>query len=130
MMNDPEPAKRIMQAKSVVGTPLVLVQWWLQRGAPPKMELGARFSLVQPNGRSVWSLDVPGDYSVPEDRLMELKWLWLMQKAGVILPSSVPSAFDLYFVKEAKRVSFAVTRTEKGTWKVAETARCEFSMRP
>ena len=106
----------------------MLIQWWLQHnGKESVLDYGPRFTLAEPDGRTVWSLDLPGDYSFPNDRGLELKWHALVENGGAILDARSPHAFDLYFVKAAKRVSFSVTCDADRKWRVTETARSDYS---
>src|SRR5262249_45334258 len=66
-MPDPEPAPYILAARAVTDTPLILLHWW--RSTPDTIDgdRGARFTLIDPKGETVWSLDLPKDYTRRDD---------------------------------------------------------------
>jgi hypothetical protein len=122
VMPDPKPARHIIDARPVAGTPLLLLHW--RRAVPePELTIGARFTLIELDGKPVWTLELPHDYEFSD---YQAEW----EKPGneiashrAILRSDQPGRFDLRFVKEAQRVTFTVSRNERGIWNVSEVQR-------
>jgi hypothetical protein len=73
LMADPNPVAYSLDARPVAGTSLTLVHW--RREEVQADRNGARFALVDTTGKSVWSLDWPSDYQVPNDEKAEIR-LW------------------------------------------------------
>jgi sugar lactone lactonase YvrE len=146
LMPDPDPARFVIDARPVAGTPMFLVHWWrygpLRRWSPLRDAVdalglsgrwpfgplegrhsGARFTLISPDGKPVWSLDLPDDYDVPGDEEAEDRLRRAIRDKGAILRSDQAGRFELRFVKAARRVTFAVARGEDGKWSVSEVDR-------
>jgi hypothetical protein len=106
----------IFAARAVPGTPLMLIHWRCyskQRGRP-----GAVFTLVDGKGRQLWSLHRKGDYAVPFSRDKEEKIRRWIGENGAILDVRKDGTFDLHFVKQELRASFAVSERAPGDWVV------------
>ncbi len=126
-MEDSESARVSTDARPIPDTPLILTHWWLWTS-----EAGARFTLVDPQGKPVWSLDLPGDYEIPGDREAESRLSRSIRENGAILRSDVPGRFELRFVADKKRVTFEVKRApgSKTGWRVREVARADYDPPP
>ena len=110
-----------ISALPVTATPLILVHYW--RYDAPNMN--ARFALLDPQFKEVWSTTWRRDYNVngdeaAEDRLREQIW-----GHGAILNTSNSNRFDLFSARTSERVSFSVRRAATGSkqWVVVEEAR-------
>ena len=122
-MDDAAWNVRILDAKLVRGTPLVLLHWWRYDGSA-----GARFTLVDAETKPVWSLDLPRDYMVlgneeAQDKLQG----WVRDHSG-LLRTDQGKRFDLFFAADSKRVTFAVDQKPSGEWTVSEIGRAPFSV--
>jgi hypothetical protein len=117
----------VLDARPVPGTPLTLVHWWRHEYTRGGSRTGARFTLADLAGGTVWSLDLPDDYTqggpggvrrVRED----------LERAGGILGTGPPGRFALRFYREKQRVTFEVARGEAAGrgWRVKEAAREPF----
>lgn len=115
----------IIAAKAVPGTPLVLTNWWKYDSSTSQS--GAVFMLVEPKEKSVWSLKLDNDYSVPSDEKKEDEIRNLILKEGAILDVRANGAFDLHFVKDRLRVSYAVSKQSPGKWEVKKTGQVPFA---
>ncbi|MGV3614846.1 MAG: hypothetical protein ACO1SV_05870 [Fimbriimonas sp.] len=113
-------SRYIVRAKGIPGTPLTLINRWHFDG-----KMGARFALVDRSGQAVWTLARPGDYEIKGTESTRDTLMTQMQRYGAILTVGPQSTFQLRFVKDAKRVTFAVTRQGEG-WQVRETARIPY----
>jgi hypothetical protein len=122
-MDDAEPARWILAAQLVRGTPLVLLHWWRWSGGP----VGARFTLVDEEAKPVWSLELPGDYMVPHNEEAQDKLQGWIREHGGILRSDQAKRFDLFIAAESKRVTFAVDQKPGGEWTVSEAGRAPFA---
>jgi hypothetical protein len=122
LMPDQEPACSVIDAKPVAGTTLTLLHWWRFSDQEPG-RLGARFTLIGLDGKPVWSLELPDDYSIPGDRKAEQRLMDKVLETGAILRTDQAGQFDLWFLRAARRVTFAVVRGPNGVWKVAEVGR-------
>jgi sugar lactone lactonase YvrE len=123
LMADPEPVRFIIDARVVAGTPLTLLHWWR---SGPNQDLGARFTLIDLKGNPIWMLDLPKDYTRNDDENAQDQLMNEIRKTGAILRADQPGRFDLRFVAEAKRVTFAVERGPDGAWKVHEIGRLPY----
>jgi hypothetical protein len=114
----------ILKAHAVPGTPLVLAHWWKYS---KDSVCGAVFTLVDASGKPVWTLTLDDDYEITDNEDAEDRLRDEIQDKGVILDVSSKSTFDVRFVKENKRVSFAVEKSNDGSWQVDEISRIEYS---
>jgi sugar lactone lactonase YvrE len=119
-MEDPEPARYVIDARPVAATPLTLLHWWRFAGSGP---VGARFTLIELTGKVVWTLDLPRDYTRPGDEKAEDALRDEISGRGAILDATQPGQFDLRFAAEARRVAFSVRRGAGEKWEVKETGR-------
>jgi hypothetical protein len=122
LMPQSDAARSILDARPVLETPLTLLHWWRYDWNKPGV-LGARFTLIGLDGKPVWSLERPDDYSIPGDREAEVSQMHRIWQTGAILPSDGPGRFVLRFMKPAERVTFAVSRGPDGKWNVSEADR-------
>ncbi len=125
LMPDPGPTPYIMNVKPVKGTPLTVVHWW-RYDRPRGRKLGARFTLIEPDGKQVWSLDLPDDYESGGDENADERLIASVRRSGGILGSDEPGRFDLRFAKSGQRVTYSVVRKAGGAWVVSEVARRPF----
>ena len=113
-----------IQALPIVGTPLTLIDYW-QYESP---NANARFALVNPSLKEVWSMTWRRDYNLKdeaaEDRLRERIWA-----QGAILNASTSNQFELFAAKTSERVAFSVlpSAKDKTKWTVQEIARKTFT---
>jgi hypothetical protein len=115
----------VLAARPVAGTPLVLIQWWRYEYRSPHNLVGPRFTLIDPAYRTVWSLELPADYNIPEDDEAEGRLRIHILDHGAILDTLAGGRFDLWFAREARRVTFAI-RKDGDSWRVEETARAPY----
>ena len=103
------------------GTPLILLYWrTFEDGAGVH---GGRFDLVDPRGKTVWTMSLPNDYEVPGDEKARSALIDRMNEKGAILDATRPREFDVFFAAANQRVTFAVTTSDKGGWQVREIGR-------
>ena len=114
----------ILAARAVPGTPLILVHWWMSDFP----RVGAVFTLVDPQGNTVWSLHLDEDYSVPADEKKEDDIRAMISKEGAILDVRANGAFDLCFVKDQLRVSYVVAQQSPGKWDVKQTGQAPLAV--
>jgi hypothetical protein len=119
LMADSARVLYTLDARPIAGTPLTLAHW-LRTEPGPDFQDGARFTLVDQDGKPVWSLDWPGDYHVPNDENAEIRLWKELHEHGGILRSDQRGQFDLWCARGAERVSFSVNRDAGGKWLVAE----------
>lgn len=120
-MEASEPTRYIIDAQHVAGTPLTLLHWWRFDRSE-----GARFTLIDPVGKPVWSLELPEDYqSLNEDERDRIQAE--IRANGAILRTDQAGSFDLRFVAAAQRVHFTVTRAPDGSWEVVERGRTPYT---
>jgi hypothetical protein len=130
LMADPEPASFILRARPVQQTPLSLLQWWtFAYGSDYRHFIGTRFTLVDLEGVPVWTLDLPADYTLPDDKEGEKHLRNEMSDHGAVLGCDEPGRFEIGLVGDGHRVIFEVTQdaAAKTGWKVVEVARAEWS---
>lgn len=120
---------RSLDARPVAGTPLVLIHWWRWRYRQGGSDLGGRFTLVDPAQSTVWSLDLPNDYNVPGDQDAESRLMQRIKGGGAILATRETARFDLWFVRDARRVTFEV-RKDGPSWAVREAGRVPYEAPP
>ncbi|MBB6050271.1 hypothetical protein [Armatimonas rosea] len=112
----------ILKAKSVAGTPLFLLHQWLFTDGDP-WHTGARFTLIDLNGKSVWKQALPTDYDIPHDEDAQDSLRNEIRRDGAILETTKPGEFTLRFVREKQRVTFTVAKEPDGAWRVMEAGR-------
>jgi sugar lactone lactonase YvrE len=121
LMPDSENDRAVWDAQPVAGTPLTLVHWYRTDGEQPATRSpGARFTLVDLKGRTVWSLKLNRDYNLA---FKDFRLRRVIHKQGAILCTGQASRFELHFVADAQRVTFSVKPEPTGNWAVAEVAR-------
>jgi hypothetical protein len=125
LMANPEPVRYVMDAKPVMSTPLTLLHWWRFHWEKERKH-GARFTLIGLDGKAVWSLDLPADYEAGGDEDAQERLKGSLRRSGGILKSDHAGRFELRFVKEAQRVTFAVAHAANGAWTVSEVERHPF----
>jgi sugar lactone lactonase YvrE len=132
--NDLQTRRHVLAVKPIPGTPLTLVHCYrsvLKIADPGGLTStdGATFVLLDLQGRPVWSLELPNDYtrSDPESRnkLHEL----LAEGRGIVRADEARK-FALFFAAPSQRVSFSVTQTASGDWTVKETGRSGYTLVP
>ncbi len=114
---------RILAARPVAGTPLTLIH--RRRDDDKRKTVGATFSLLDPQGRVVWTLDRPRDYQVPGNGRRKSELHRSILNHGAILDVRHAGRFEVRFANPPERVTFAVRRLgESATdWSVNEIAR-------
>ena len=122
LMPDAELARSLCEVRPVAGTPLMLVRW-SRSEEDQEVGDGARFTLVTPAGETVWSIDWPGDYHIPNDEAAEDRLWSELHKHGAILRCDQPGRFELWRARDAQRVGFSVGRGAAGRWLVTEGDR-------
>lgn len=118
-MPNRDPIGYVLDARPVRNTPLILVHWW----GWYKDQTGGRFTLVGPDGKTVWSHDLPGDYTAPNNEELakqRREWIW---ENGAILNSEQPGEFEIRFMTADQRVRFRVSPGASGGWTTTEVAR-------
>jgi hypothetical protein len=114
----------VIAARPVTGTPLTLVNWFVSDYAAADRRSGAQFALLDRRGRTVWHLDLPGDYGDADTA----RRLWRESAgAGSILRTDQPGRFDVWFVAAGARITFAVAADPAGGWAVREVGRAPYA---
>ncbi|MCW3052058.1 MAG: hypothetical protein JWN14_1228, partial [Chthonomonadales bacterium] len=115
----------LVTARAIAGTPLTLVHW-LRSQAGASDRLGARFTLIDAQGKPVWHLDLPQDYvlSGKFERLYDLIQTLRTQNAQPSADS--PGKFTLRFVTKKQQIAFAVAPATVGKWRVTELRRAPY----
>ena len=118
-----ESARDVASVRAVAELPLTLLHWW--RYDQDTRKSGALFMLCDLDGNSVWSLELPGDYTIANDEEAESRLRGMVRESGAILRASEPGIFELWFAAAGERVRFEALRdpaAPKG-WSVKELAR-------
>lgn len=113
-----DPVTHMLDMAVVVNTPLVLVHWYLSGE-------GARFTLVWPDGREIWSLDLEGDYAAFDDTTKNDLRNYVAQHPG-ILEAHKPGHFTIRSFAANERITFAATQAGDDDWSVKEVSRVEY----
>ncbi|UCE60038.1 MAG: hypothetical protein JSU63_21670 [Phycisphaerales bacterium] len=109
----------ILGMQTVKGTPLMLIHWLIPN-------VGARFTLVAPNGDEVWRLDLNEDYrGLRLDRKRGLGGY--LSQHPALLRTDIRGQFALRFFADDQRVTFEVQSVEGGKWEVREVSRGEYT---
>ena len=116
----------VLSATPLPGLSLNLVHW-LALDYP---RCGAAFALLNLLGEPVWELSLPTDYTCPEDDKREDEILRSIRRNGAVLAVGANGTFDLQFVQDNLRVSYAVEQTAPRQWKVRETAHAPHALAP
>ena len=96
-----EPARFIIDAQAVPGTPLTLLHWWCFGEGHPG-NLGALFTLIDLTGKPVWQLELRRDYNIAGNEDAQDKLMDSIRSTGAILGTQSPGRFTLRFVAEEK----------------------------
>jgi hypothetical protein len=127
---EPEALNWCLDARAVPGTPLTLAQWYRfdSGGAGEESRIGARFLLLDGNLRLVWSLELPDDYSFPQDLQARGLLLDEIKKHGCILPTGAPRRFEIRHVRAGSRVTYEVMEdaSTPAGWRVREVERAVY----
>ncbi len=126
LMPDSDRHLSLLRAQLIPGTTLTLLHWWTVRFDKTITELGARFTLIDVEGKPVWTRNLPRDYTRPKDEKAEDNLREEIWKSGAILNVTPASEFTLRFAAENKRVTFAVQKGADRVWNVKETARQQY----
>src|SRR5262249_24217978 len=102
----------IIDAQPVRGTPLTLVHW--SRNDWDKDEHGTRFTLLDPNGRSAWTLDLPKDLQAPASDRKAQERVWALASKTAILDVSRPKEFEIRVAGTAERVRHVIEKGDNG----------------
>ena len=78
-----EHARFALTAKAVQGVPLTLIHWW--RYDQDTRKCGALFMLCDLEGSPVWKLELPADYSIPDNGEAESRLHHVVRNSGAIL---------------------------------------------
>lgn len=124
MMKNYEAARSILDAKLAPGTPLVLLHWWIFDDK--SKDVGARYTLVDKQGKPVWTLDLPKDYHAGGNKAEQDKLRELVRKRGGILASDKPGEFEIFIAEKSERVRFTLEK-EGDNWNVKEVSRAAFA---
>ncbi len=111
-------------AELVPGTSLTLVQWYIYGYADGKRTDGAALGLLDPDGKEIWRLDLPGEYDgLGED----WGWYWDMVEPGIEQTAVGSRSFSFRSYSLSSRLSFAVEADPEADsgWRVVETSRVE-----
>jgi sugar lactone lactonase YvrE len=114
----------IVDAQPVRGTKLVLVHW--TRIHWERQQQGARFTLIDSDGRAVWTLDLPNDYQPPDAAGSSLEAQARASRlmlTTAILDADTPREFELRQVRPSERVRFRVDADKAEGWTVQEIGR-------
>jgi hypothetical protein len=114
-----DASRWIVAAEPVAETPLMLCHWWVYEDDRP----GGLFTLVDIDGKVLWSLPLPGDYEVAGGEDEEDRLRYEIEDNGAIASSGVPGVFGVRIVKTKERVSYTVKVDGRGKWTVAEASR-------
>ena len=125
-MSGADTLQSVLSATPLPGQSLNLVHW-LALDYPRR---GAAFALLNLLGEPVWELSLPTDYTCPDDDKREDEILRSVRRKGAILDIGTNGTFELQFVQDNLRVSYAVERTAPRQWKVRETARAPHALAP
>jgi hypothetical protein len=129
LMTDRKGVMSLRDAKLVPGTPLALLHWWRNENGRDILHpaYGARFTLIDLEGKPVWTCDRPRDYSIPGNKHAE-EWLrGFLDQHGAILRTDQPNRFEIFLGKENKRLIASVNRDDSGKWIVKEVARVPYT---
>ena len=123
-----ESARYVLGARAVEGRPLTLVQWWHSAGE----KRGALFTLCDLDGRTVWSWELPDDYTVTDDEEAESRLWRRVRESGAILSSSVPGSFDVWSAAAGERIRFEILNDGAAPtgWAAREVAREKYAPPP
>ncbi len=114
----------IEQARKLPGRPLAVLHWGVY--ATETDSEGARFTLVDAQGREWWRLDLDGDYDRPGDPDGEFALRESMRQSGGLLAASESGRFTVRSARAGQRVSFVAEREGTDGWVVRETGRESF----
>ncbi|MGD9780589.1 MAG: hypothetical protein AB7V14_00390 [Kiritimatiellia bacterium] len=125
-MSDAGTLQAVLSATPLPGLSLNLVHW-LAIDYPRR---GAAFALLNLLGEPVWELSLPTDYTCPDDDKREDEILRSIRRNGAVLAIGTNGTFDLQFVQDNLRVSYAVEQTAPRQWTIRETARASHALAP
>ena len=121
----------VQEVRTVPGTPLLLPWWWYSGLADSRLlgyvADGAVFKLHDIAGHEVWSLDLPGDYTVVGDEQADDLLESRIRRRGAIRSVGPTSRFSVLSVRAGKRIDFEVRQRKEpqGGWHVERLAEEE-----
>lgn len=124
--------KVIYAARPVAGTQYTLIHWRCHEynARTRRTYDGARFSLVDLQGRPVWKLDLPHDYEAGGNKDEQERLSKQLGQSGAILSTNVGNQFDLWFAAEGRRVTFEVSKGGKAELVIQEISRRPYTAPP
>ncbi|MGV3722129.1 MAG: hypothetical protein ACO1SX_14560 [Actinomycetota bacterium] len=124
LMPNHKAVRYVLDARPVPGTPLILVHWWRYESFKTR---GAAFTLIDPDGRTVWRLELPEDYEIPGDPDGTDSLMEEVRSQRDFLSTAGERRFSLRFVRAGQQVSYQITSGAGATWSVAEVGRKPYS---
>ena len=124
-MDDATRRSRILDAKLVRATPLVLIHWWWSDGGRDEPVSPSSTRRGSPSGQSTfpaitWFRETRRPRTTCRDGLENMGFSF-----GPISQSG-----SIFFATESKRVTFAVNQEGMGKWTATEVARSHFPSSP
>ncbi|MCK4659607.1 MAG: hypothetical protein KAV82_08825 [Phycisphaerae bacterium] len=125
-MPEPGNARFVIDSQLIPDTPLILAHWYAKGPDYEVKDAGARFTLVNTDGRPVWMFDAPNDYAgldLYKHAYMGVGPVDYFKKHPAILRIDGRKRFDLRLFVDNQRVTFEIKKEGDGRWIVTEAAR-------
>lgn len=131
LMPDHQYTSWAIDARPITGAPLTLVQWWRfeSKGPSNNWKYGTRFTIIDFEGKPVWSLELPQDYTIANDEKANDALHDEIGESGAILQCDKSLQFELRHVASAKRVTYQISKdgTAPSGWTVKEIAKKDYN---
>ncbi|MSR60892.1 MAG: hypothetical protein EXS08_00400 [Planctomycetes bacterium] len=115
-----EPHEHLVDVRAIPGTSLALLCWMELDFDTQPIGRDARFQLVDERWRVLWEHSIAHDYQAGDDPNASLRFL---AKSSIL--ATAQASFELWFVAEKLRVSFALEHSDDA-WKVSELRRAAY----
>ena len=117
-----DSARYAINTVPLKGAPLLLEHWYTYQEG----KRGGVFVLADFSGHRIWSLDLPKDYTIPDDDDAEDKLVEEIELDGAILDAKTDGEFEIRCVKAGERVRYKVEPDGDSGWKVREISRSKY----
>lgn len=113
----------VLHAQPVLGTPLMVVHCGVLDKSVAFGPYGALFTLIDLDGKPVWTLGLPNDYTALYNAEADRDLTWYLMKHPAILRSHSPKRFEIRSFAKNQRIEFGVNQDATGSWVVSEVSR-------
>lgn len=115
---------RNVEAMIVPGTSLTLIHWVVMKFKSAGRSMSAAFSLLDPEGKEVWQLALPGEYDALGE---DWHWYWDLAQPGIHQIEAGDHTVSIRSYSESARMEFVLKKAAENNsyWRVIEKQRTD-----